>query len=309
MTMAFLLPSTTPEIFVNKYIDLSQCASIICRRALRQGLNWAVESFTLITPDDITGQIDITSLQTTWCQFNAWQKAYSAWQKQTHAAMKDAGLQSTTAKYRDFKIYFDNAHHGGLNPGNFNSNLIPLDGEFLLEYQTGEWEPSQIVIPNDGGIAGNTVEYELIMHGSDAPDVKALIENYGDSRATPFSPDPHLAANPETTFYSEMIDLGEIQDEVVENATDTNQDLPYSQNNYPGGAANAPTGQYVSGLTTIAGQNIRRHLKMRGGQFPCGLIKLDHNLNSADADPGIILLVHLVPGTHRGYLATPMKEF
>ena len=42
-----------------------------------------------------------------------------------------------------------------------------------------------------------------------------------------------------------------------------------------------------------------------GGNFPCGLVRLDWaGAENLDA----ILLVSLVPGNHRGYFAEPMTE-
>lgn len=295
------------EAATHVYADIGQIVSIVNRRMYRQGLNWAVEGFTLITNSTASGFLNIQSLQTTWCQFNAWQKTYSAWKDQQDEAMKDADATSAIARYRDFKIHFDDLHQAA----GFAANLTPIDAGLNVAYQLGEWDRSQIVIPNDGGVAGNTVEYELHMHGADAVTSKALITNYQNARATPQSPAPSHQI-PQNTFFNEMHDVGEQLDDVIVNAMNQNDDLPYTQDNYPGGGANAASGQYVSGITLIPANNIRRHLSMRGGQFPCGLIKINHDLSEGVPDPnfpGARLLIHLVPGEHRGYTAIPMQEF
>ena len=171
-----------------------------------------------------------------------------------------------------------------------------------LPIQIGDWEASDIVIPNDGGVAGNTQQYTLHMVGPDAnpPASKGLIENYADSRAVPQSPDPQIQ-DPEQSFYSEMIDLGEIQDDVIDNVS-KNDDLPYSQDNYPGGAVNAPTLEIVheAVLTATVNSTSRR---LSGTNVPCGLIEVNNQVLGP-----IDFYVHLVPGPARGYLTIPMQD-
>jgi len=48
MTMRFSI-TVPPGIAARNYIDLSQSASILNRRFYRQGLNWAVAGFKLVT--------------------------------------------------------------------------------------------------------------------------------------------------------------------------------------------------------------------------------------------------------------------
>ena len=46
---------------------------------------------------------------------------------------------------------------------------------------------------------------------------------------------------------------------------------------------------------------------MKGGAFPCGLIRVSSTLTIPEGDSAL-LQVNLVPGTHRGYLCEPMTE-
>lgn len=291
-TLSFFIPA----LGVN-YIDISQCASIVNRRFYRQGLNWAVSHFTFISA--APGQVVVQKIPDTWMASNAWHKTYVHWKKQQDDAMRDAGAISTIAKYRDFKIHADPAHVTAGFPG----NLLP--GVFTGPFLAGEWTSSQIVIPNDGGVAGATVEYGLHMVGPDmavgAGQSKALIENYADSRSVPFSPDPAIQ-DPADSFFSEMIDLGEIQEQVVGNATDHNDLLPYNQDSYPGGATNGASLEFFD-ITHFTTTTVSQKNKMIGTNFPCGLIKLDSNIDGA-----ITVLVHLVPGKERGYLTQDMQD-
>lgn len=280
-----------------KYIDISQCASIVSRRFYRQGLNWAVAGFTVATGAGQVGTVTIAKLPQTWCVSNAWHKTYAAWKQQQDDAMGDAGLRSTIGKYRDFKIHA-NADHA---TATFALNNIPVDMNDVV-YQQGEWEPSEIVIPNEGGVPGNTQQYSLHMVGPDAnpPGTKGMIENYADSRAVPQSPDPAIQT-PQDSFFSDMIDVGDIQDEVIAMAVEQD-DLPYSQDNYPGGALNAPTLEIVHEAVLTATVNSTSR-KLSGTNVPCGLLEVQN----AVLGP-IDFYVHLVPGPSRGYLTQPMQD-
>lgn len=291
-TLSFFIPASG----VN-YIDLSQCASVVNRRFYRQGLNWAVSHFTFVSA--APGQVTVEKLPDTWVTSNAWHKTYAAWKHQQDEAMEEAGAVSAIAKYRDFKIHADPGH---VTAG-FGANLAP--GIATAPFLLGEWSASQIVIPNDAGVAGATVEYQLHMVGDNmavgAGQSKAMIQNYAESRAVPFSPDPAIQ-DPQDSFFSEMIDVGEIQEQVVTNATDHNDLLPYNQDDYPGGAANA-AGMEFFDVTHFTVTTVSQKNKMIGTNFPCGLIKL-----TSTVDAAITVLVHLVPGNNRGYLTQNMQD-
>ena len=102
MTLLFSLPSGAQ----NNYIDLSQCASIVNRRFYRQGINWAVADFKVITSGGVTGTMSVQRIPHGWVAANAWKKAFNAWNKQQKEALADAGGQSAAAKFRDFKIQY-----------------------------------------------------------------------------------------------------------------------------------------------------------------------------------------------------------
>lgn len=305
MTLTFSGLTAPAGGSVTKYLDLSQIASIVNRRFYRQGLNWAVAGFKILSSSGSQGIVSVSKLQNTWVTSAAWEKAFRHWQKQQREALDDAGLQSTKAKYADFKILMDTGHQAQyLSAGSLNlSNLIP-DG-----FLTGEWDASQVVIPNDGGVAGNTGEYTIRMYGASDANSKGIVEGYVNSRALPQDPDPSRfsAATVASSWFSEMIDVGEIQEEVVDNALNNNNSLPYNRNGYPGAVGNNPGPQthdteYITG-TTIGGTT-----RLKGGNFPCGLVKFQA-INTAPAeDLAFTLYVDLVPGHHRGYLCESMVD-
>ncbi len=84
------------------YLDLSQMACILNRRFYRQGINWAVAGFKMLT--DSSSSITISKLPNTWVTSNAWEKAFRAWNKQQMDAIEEAGAESSLARFRDFKV-------------------------------------------------------------------------------------------------------------------------------------------------------------------------------------------------------------
>lgn len=301
MTLTFSIPIGV----ATSTIDLSQCASIVNRRFYRQGLNWAVAGFKLVTQGATAGGVSITKIPNTWVAGNAWEKGMRKWLKQQNDAIEDAGLESGVARFRDFKIHLDAAHVNAT----FAQNLIPVDSSALaLPYQTGEWEKSKVVVPNSGGVSGNTQEFSLHMVGADDPapnQSKGLILAYQESRGVPQSPDPVTPVGAENGLYVEMFDDGANQEEIIDNAIDRNDNLPYPQLDYPGADVQAPTLQ-LHDTNVVSGTTIGGTTMFKGGNFPCGLIRVNSNLTAGDQPP--ILLVDLIPGSHRGYLAESMVE-
>ena len=107
-----------------------------------------------------------------------------------------------------------------------------------------------------------------------------------------------------------MFDVGNDINESLENATDRNDDLPYDQVNYPGGNSNFSGLEwhdfvqiYSSSGVPTAGVGIQ---SLKGGNFPCGLVRVDWTPDSENAN--LLIQVNLIPGNHRGYLCEPMTE-
>lgn len=313
MTLNLQSTSVAPGQTSILYCDLSQMASIVNRRFYRQGLNWGVAGFKIISRNASTGPlqaayVQVLGLQNTWVTAQAWEKAFRHWRKQQDEALDEAGLEGVKSKFNDFKIFMDDNHYARwVTVGNDLNlcNQIPAGG-----YATGEWEPSQIVIPNDGGVPGATEEYELKMYGASNADTKAIVEGYALSRPYPQSPDPATPGYATSdSWLSQMQDVGEIQEQVVDNAVIRNNQLPYSQDLYPGMVGNSPVMQLhdksLLTTTTIGGTT-----RLKGGNFPCGLIQLQitNTAGVGEGDVDVDIVIDLVPGTHRGYMAESMLE-
>lgn len=298
MTMTFATPIGPGQ----HTIDLSQVASILNRRFYRQGLNWAVGGFKFFSTN--SGAVTIGKLPNTWVTANAWKKSFEAWNRQQREALAAAGGQSAAAKFRDFKIHMDVDH---VSAG-FAANLMPIDLAANVA-SPGEWNASEIVLPNSGA-PGVTEERFLHMVGANVNGTvsRGMIDGYGDSRAYPQSPDPVSPdLDSSQNWLARMFDTGDDIADILDNATDHNDELPYPQVDYPGGAAQLPGLEYhdavnlvsYSGTTNIGVQY------GKGGNFPCGLIRIGW---LPEGNANLVIQVDLVPGKHRGYLCEPMGD-
>lgn len=311
--MTFSIPAGTNT----NYVDLSQCASLLSRKFLRQGLNWAIGGVRITMPAATSGQagnaVYISTLQHTWTTSNSWRKAQAHWLKQQNEAVSNSGSEDTVARYRDFKIYADRTHAQagssanllpvGLGPGT-TTGPFPSAVITTASPNTGEWQYSQIVIPNDGA-PGTTVEYSVMMHGASFGSFKGIAEGYQESRARPQSPDPS-APTVYNGWLSQMFDVGDDNAAVVGNATLKNNDLPYDQDEYPGADTNYIEMEnqcFAFNTNTVA----ERRYTFGGFTAPCGLLRIDQQY-SDDTSNDLIVEIMLVPGDHRGYLAEPMQE-
>lgn len=321
LKLQFVIPNGTNT----NYIDISQCISKVTRKFLRQGLVWALAGGRIIMPPSAfpTGNaVYLSTLQHSWMVSNSWEKTFRAWDKQQKEAIAASGSQSSVAKYRDFKIYADKEHADAgsssnlapiqLGPGP-NSPSGPYTNAIVVSQPVNdaeEWRYSQIVVPAQG--VNPEEEFYLQMHGTDrvaatGDNTKALIVGYANSRAQPHNPDP-VSTSVAESFLNDMFDYGDVNTEITINAQFNNDELPYDQLAYPGGAANFSNMEnqvMVYGSNTIG---VQSHT-FTGFTAPCGLIRVDQ-IGSDDAGltPNMILELELIPGHHRGYLAQPMMD-
>lgn len=306
-----------------RYIDIGQVHSLVNRFSARQGFAWVVDSIEIGVQGGGAFEAAIYRLPQHWPCVNAWEKTMRHWLEQQDDALDAAGLESRVCRYRDFKIFYDAVHANGGTA----LNLLP-SGFLAVAPPTGgyDWNASQVVVPNDGGVAGNTQEYFLHMLGNDNPGAnpsKGMIKAYADSRTRPFTDDPNIVDVPSGGLFGEMEDVGEIMDEVTLNAVGSNDQPPYvidvdtADEFYPGGANQGNLdGQFVDLLAVNAGQNYNTDTC---GSFiaPAGLIKIRYNATGVavpgvpepgDMPYGIWLKMKLVPGEYKGAMALSMQE-
>ncbi|AXH78454.1 MAG: hypothetical protein [Circular genetic element sp.] len=320
MTLSLVLPSVGPGASVYSHLDLSQICSLVNRRFYRQGLNWAVAGFKFFTAAGFQGQIQVHKLPNTWVMSNAWEKSMRAWMKLNREALEESG--SVRPRFLDFKIFANQRHH----LAGVGANLLPISSDG--NYTAGEWEASKMVIPIGAASPGASASRELIAVGQNYPgfgasglDAVSLIEGYAASRGLPDILDPnapHDAAdvtgfNPDN-WLGATFNEGTSQTEVVldDMITENNQ-APYPFENdgvhldtmYPGGGIQG-IGLEIHDTVTITSTTIGGVSRVKGGNFPCGLIEFQ-TLNSGETT-AVAVQIDLIPGTHRGYLAETMVD-
>ncbi len=305
--------------------DLSQCASLLNRRFYRQGLNWAVAGFTFITQSGTTGQISVAKVPDTWVSSNAWEKGFRAWTKMQNEALDEA--DSVKPKFNDFKVYMDATHH---NAG-VGSNLTPLQGNPATLLTLGTWDMSEMIIPTWGD-PGASKNREIIWTGANYPgagasgfDAVSLIEGYAASRGLPDIRDPNVPAdaasaagnNPENWISATFSEATDQDADVLADLITDNTKAPYPFENdgtaidtqYPGGA-NQPAGAgsklELHDVIGVSATTIGNTTQMKGGNFQGGLVRF--NLSGLSDTSTVAILVHLVPGPHRGYMCQSMQD-
>ena len=328
LTLNVAIPATAPGGVTSSTVDLSQCASLLNRRFYRQGINWAVAGIKVLSGAGGNGQLRVQKLPNTWVMSNSWEKSMRAWLKMNNEALAEA--ESTRPRFMDFKIFADAIHH----TAGFGANLLPLYGQLpiAVAMTAGEWEQSKIQVPI--GTAANptlTAERYLIAVGPSYPGVGAsgndalsLIQGYSLSRGLPNVLDPNVpdqmdfaVGNQPQNWMSAMFNDGNEQtSEVLEDLEADNRVAPYPFENdgvnvvtmYPGGATQSPS-LNTHDLAVVSGTTIGGTTRVKGGNFPCGLIRFDWQADVGnDNSYGLVLQIDLVPGNHRGYLCEPMTE-
>ncbi len=316
-TMVFPLPIGVGQA---SYIDLSQVASLMNRRFYRQGINWAVAGMKILTPEGTTGGVTISKLPNTWVMSNSWEKGFRHWQKMNNEALAES--ESVRPRFLDFKIYADDTHHAS----GYGANLLPFSTSGIAT--VGEWEPSKFQIP-DTTTASGVQDREIIAVGANYPGVGptglnavSLIEGYAASRALPEINDPNTptdalrvdGSTPQNWIAATFSDGTQQTDAVLTDMVTENNQAPYPYEDdtihtdtmYPGGA-NQLQGLQIHDSSYLTTTTVGGHTHLKGGNFPCGLIRISSDItSSSELTP--ILYIDLVPGNHRGYLCEPMTE-
>ncbi len=313
-TMRFLLTRDSTQ-----YIDISQCASLMNRRFYRQGLNWAVAGITIFTDTAQGGEIVVYKVPDTWVASNSWHKGFAAWTDMQDKALEE--VESIKPKFNDFKVYMDADHHAA----GVGANLIPVD-ESGTPYTTGTWDMSNMIIPDDT-VVGNTRDREIIWTGANYPgaapgsglNAVSLIEGYAASRGLPDIRDPNAPTDAgDAEGVTPQNWIGALDNEGIDQDAEVLQDMltenikaPYPFENdgvhvdtqYPGGA-NQASGPEVHDAVFVTPTTVGGKTSIPGTNFQGGLIKIANSIDQGN----IVMLLHLVPGHHRGYMCQPMQD-
>lgn len=329
-TLTFSPADVSPQANNTYYIDLSQVASLYNRRFYRQGLNWAVAGMKFLTQGATEASIIVSKAPNTWITANSWEKGMRTWTRMIDESVSET--ESVKPRFMDFKVYLDSTHH---NAGSA-ANLRPTNLVFAQATE-GDWDYSTFQIPdtdlpNTGPVDIN--EFDVILTGSNYPglsaatgnDAVSLIEGYAAGRALPNVLDPNTPDDARSTtggtpanWAEAIFNEGTAQDsDVIRDLQTQNEIAPYPFENdgtnldtmYPGGA-NQLSGVQIHSYEYVTNTTIGSTTYIKGGNFPCGLIRIDVTNNSppeTETDLNFLIQLDLVPGSHRGYLAESMTE-
>lgn len=321
------------------YIDIAQLLTKTNRRSsYRQGMQYVVENVEVFGRNSAAGiEMTIAALPNTWVVANSWVKAYSEWKSQQDKALLESGTMSTVARDRDFKIFME-AYHS--NIGNFNnpaSNPNPglnLSPDGYLIGPTGdaqlaaisataslEYEPTQVVVPNDGGVVGATAEYHLFMCGpqdNTAGTAKGMVVAYAQSRSRPFQTDPNVvdvAGPTERGLYEDMVDVGDNLEEVLENAHFNGNQPPYAIDDntavefYGGGANQGSAGNMNVDILSVRSGSVIASDSSGPFLASCGLLRLNFagDWYSSESYNGAVKIT-IAPGDYHGVMARRMQD-
>jgi hypothetical protein len=244
-----------------------------------------------------------------------------------------AETESVRPRFLDFKVYADAEHHAA----GFAGNLLPISSVAPGTYETGEWESSKVFVPlATPADPTATADREIVAVGPNYPGAGAsglnavsMIEGYAASRGLPNVLDPNTptdaadaAGNTPANWMQAIFNEGtdQAEDVLAELITENNVSpypfeggpdqanpaVPYADTMYPGGA-NQGVGLQIHDLEYITPTTIGGTTRLKGGNFPCGLIQIQ-SVNQGTEPLSLILQIDLIPGNHRGYLCEPMRE-
>lgn len=221
----------------------------------------------------------------TWVTRNAIVKGFEAWKDQQAKVLKEN--PSIKPKWQDFKIYLNEEMAEATD-----LHLQPVSGEMFGSddfYEYGEWVYSKLVYDTTIGGGASVAEYEpeLVILGdtADKTDYRCLIEEYQDSRANVFSPDPDLPIGFDENIYTLASDALSDQGEAIQlNLSTENNNPPYHHDQYPGNDSN---GRFPILYGFASNSNtVNPKVSLNGFQAPNGLVQFRVDL--IGADPGHI---------------------
>jgi len=295
------------------YLDLAECLSKVNRKLFRQGYVYGVESiefnFDTVNPatvDHIT--MSAFCAPDYWGTHNAYVKSKALWNEMQSLVLEDN--PSIRGKWHDYKVYLDQAQHAG-------ANIQALDAASVA-YQGGKWDYSTFVLPQHDvnpatgvPLIADECTAHIVGPNVGAPGAftsVGLISNYALSRATVHAESPNVPAGFGDSFFNLLTDSGSQEPELADVIEDENDEPPYHDDNYPGGASNAPWPVSVD-FNTVSSATPNGAL----GPFvaPCGLLLLKaDSFKNGDTGPAvpIIMRVTLMPGNYKGVAAIPMGQ-
>jgi len=292
----------------SSYIDLAQDLSMVNRRLYKQGKVYAVAGITFTytatpaTPDVVS--MAVFTAGDTWSVQNAHTKGEALWNQMNRLVLADN--PSIKGTWADFKIRLDDHHQAA-----GNAAVKDGDGASVLD---GEWDYSTFVMPQHEvdpvtGLPLAADEFTAHLVGENTATSMGLVKAYAESRATVQPVDPAVPPSLSTSFFNLLTDSGSQEPELADVIEDANDQPPYDETAYPGGATNADAPWFQQHTSSSVGSPTGR---VPGFQAECGLVKVIMEGSNASGESAIVPLTlvtfHLMPGNYQGVLAENMGQ-
>ena len=288
------------------FIDLARDLSRMNRRLYRAGKDYYVKKISIVSSNTIqglypgaapgsfsqqnAGRVSVATAPDSWVARGAWHRAFKAWKKMNKTATGQTS-GDITGTWSDFKIFLSADMAGATLPS-------PLDNGGNAVGAALNWDVSTFVTP-DGTTTDDEFYGTLLGDHVGAAGARTsigLIRSFGESRATVQLTDPAVPSVASSDPLVNLFDYGTTIDDVIDNLEDENDQPPYQQVTYPGGAGNTPKPLVVQDTTIVDGRATM-------GGFTALMGHLEFEIKSPIASDVYSVLIEVAPGNYRGIKA------
>lgn len=281
-----------PGTETSHFIDLARDLSRVNRRLYRAGRDYHVKKVTIVSSNtpNLGNRISVSTAPDSWVARGAWNRAFQSW-KQMNKTASGQLSGDIAGTWSDFKIFLSSDMAAATLPD-------PLDNGGFAIAAALNWDVSTFVTP-DGTATDDEFFGTLLgdhVGAAGARTSVGLIRSYGESRATVQLTDPAVPATASSDPLVNLFDYGTTIDDVIDNLEDENDQPPYSQVNYPGGANSQPKPIVVQDTTIVDGR-----ATMAG--FSALMGHLEFEIKSGLPADTFSVTIELASGKYRGIKA------
>jgi hypothetical protein len=244
---------------------------------------------TLASPGGDAGFISVSVAPASWAVINACKHGKRLFEEMKKQAKR--GVEMQDGRYADFKIR--GLHSGAPSP----TYLVPKDNGGN-DLQLGEWTYTRFWSPDGTTSADEYTCHLLGAHSGSAGTFTSvgLIESYGNTRSTVQTGIPNPIQDSDDPL-ANLFDDGTQDDEVINDATNFNENPPYDVNEYGGAAGNMPRPIVVQHGTLGADGRVT----LGGAAAVHGLMEFE--VSSPVANDVYSILVEVKAGPFKGIAA------
>jgi len=274
------------------FIDTARDLSRMNRRLYRAGRDYHIKKITIVSSNtpNLGNRVSVSTAPDSWVARGAWHRGFKAW-KQMNKTAEGQISGNISGTWADFKIFLSTDMAAA-------TLASPLDNGGGAVAAALNWDISTFVTP-DGTTTDDEFFGTLLGDHDGAAGARisvGLIRSYGESRATVQLTDPAVPSTASHDPLVNLFDYGTTIDDVIDNLQDENDQPPYSQVAYPGGAASTPKPLVVQDTTLVDGRATMAGFSALMGQ-------LEFEIKSPLPNDVYSVLIELAPGNYRGIKA------